>query len=828
MKKYYFVLLSMITSLSILAQTPKKISYQAVIRNASQELVKEHDVGVKIDVLKGSTAESATSVYSETHNSSTNKNGLLSIEIGAGDVISGNMSSISWGTDKYFVKVQTDPDGGSNYTIEGISQLLSVPYALYAQDVANKDDADANPSNELQILNFDNATGELTISDGNTVTIPAGSGGDNWGSQTVKSDNTLSGEGTSSKPLKVDVTKIKPKWSNIQSIPSGFADNQDNVDDADHDPNNEMQTLSLSGQTLTITNGNSVTLPTGGGSNPAGSTGSIQFNKNNSFGASTDLFWKDGNKSLGIGTNAPKAMLHVAKNSSNRGNVVFTGEYKEYSPGAPPVSGAGTRMIWYPDKAAFRAGRVEGTQWNGTNIGKHSVAMGKNTKASGSYSTAMGWETKASGQASTAMGYQTTASGGGSIAMGRGTTASKPHTTAMGYQTTASGESSVAMGSITKASGQASTAMGQETEASGLNSVAMGEASVASGKNSIAMGDRTKASVSTAIAIGSHTTASGEYGSIAMGYQTKASGKSSTSMGNNTKALKDYSTAMGNNTTASGLNSTAIGNATTASGINSIAMGFETLASAERSTAMGWKSEAKAPNSVAMGFQAKALGATCTAMGYQTKAEGLVSTTMGKGTIAKALLETVIGQFNYAPSSYSTNQWVKNQPIFVIGIGSSDSNRKNAMTVLKSGNVGLGSITNPTYALQLPNNNSSGKARATSWTTYSDRRVKSNIKSIDYGLSEIMKMKPVSYFHHDSDIEDNAINVLDSGKEDIGFIAQEVYKIVPEIVSKPQDDTTELWGMTYEKLVPVLVKAMQEQQKTIDSLLKRVEELEKK
>ncbi len=273
MKKYFFVILSMIISLSAIAQTPKKISYQAVIRDASHKLVKERDVGVKTNILKQITIDSFYSFYCETHNVKTNKNGLLTIAIGVGDVVSGNMQDINWGQGKYFVKVETDPEGGSDYTIEGTSQLLAVPYALYAQDVANKDDADANPSNELQTLSFDNATGELKISDGNTVTIPAGSGGDNWGSQTVKSDNTLTGEGTSAKPLKVDMTKVKPTWSNIQGIPSGFADNKDDVNDADNDPNNEKQTLSFNNATgaLTISNGNTVTIPAGSGGDNWGS-----------------------------------------------------------------------------------------------------------------------------------------------------------------------------------------------------------------------------------------------------------------------------------------------------------------------------------------------------------------------------------------------------------------------------------------------------------------------------------------------------------------------------------------------------------------------------
>src|SRR5687768_11137760 len=87
---------------------------------------------------------------------------------------------------------------------------------------------------------------------------------------------------------------------------------------------------------------------------------------------------------VGINTTSPAAMLHV-KDSS----VVFTGINPPPGTGNPPVSGSGTRMMWYPNKAAFRAGHVSGsgaTYWDKDNIGLYSVAMGFNTKAIGSSS----------------------------------------------------------------------------------------------------------------------------------------------------------------------------------------------------------------------------------------------------------------------------------------------------------------------------------------------------------------------------------------------------------------------------------------------------------
>ena len=128
MKKSFLLLVLLIGKISF-TQAPQKMSYQAVIRNTSGALVTSTLVGMKISILQGS--ETGTVVYSETQTASTNTNGLVSLEIGAGTVVTGTFAGINWGNGTYFIKTQTDPTGGTNYTIVGSSQLLSVPYALY-------------------------------------------------------------------------------------------------------------------------------------------------------------------------------------------------------------------------------------------------------------------------------------------------------------------------------------------------------------------------------------------------------------------------------------------------------------------------------------------------------------------------------------------------------------------------------------------------------------------------------------------------------------------------------------------------------------------------
>ncbi|MBN2214039.1 MAG: hypothetical protein JW723_07335 [Bacteroidales bacterium] len=131
MKKLIIIFTSLLLTANGWAQSPEKMSYQAVIRNSSDELVTNQQVGMQISILQDSAT--GTAVYVETQTPATNGNGLVSIEIGNGTVLSGDFATIDWTSGPYFIKTETDPSGGTSYTITGTSQLLSVPYALHAK-----------------------------------------------------------------------------------------------------------------------------------------------------------------------------------------------------------------------------------------------------------------------------------------------------------------------------------------------------------------------------------------------------------------------------------------------------------------------------------------------------------------------------------------------------------------------------------------------------------------------------------------------------------------------------------------------------------------------
>ncbi len=202
------ILLGVFLSAAIFAQAPDAFKYQAVVRDASGNLVTNQNVSFEIKIHQGSS--SGTVVYSETHSATTNAYGMVCLEIGSG-IPSGNLASVNWSAYDHFMEFSVDLTGGSSYNSLGSVQMLSVPYALHAKTTENVNDADADPNNEIQNLNLSGHN--LTITDGNTVTLP------------------------------------------------------DDVNDADANPSNELQTLSISGNSLSISSGNTVTLPSPSGGN---------------------------------------------------------------------------------------------------------------------------------------------------------------------------------------------------------------------------------------------------------------------------------------------------------------------------------------------------------------------------------------------------------------------------------------------------------------------------------------------------------------------------------------------------------------------------------
>jgi len=152
MKKSLLSLIIFFT-LSCFAQAPQGISYQAVAFSGNGSPVANGTVGVKISIINNSI--NGTVVYTETHTKPTNAQGLFNLNIGQGTPTVGTFSNINWGSSSKFLKVEVDPNGGTNYAIVGTNQLMSAPYALYAEQI--------NYANIPQTIRAKSNTSEMIV-----------------------------------------------------------------------------------------------------------------------------------------------------------------------------------------------------------------------------------------------------------------------------------------------------------------------------------------------------------------------------------------------------------------------------------------------------------------------------------------------------------------------------------------------------------------------------------------------------------------------------------------------------------------------------------------
>jgi hypothetical protein len=282
MKKLITICAAILMTANVFAQSPEKMSYQAVVRDGSNALVTSTAVGMQISILQGSP--SGTAVYVETQTPTSNANGLVSLEIGAGTVVSGDFTTIDWENGPYFIQTETDPTGGSNYTITGTSQLLSVPYALHAK---------TSESFTGTITETDPIYG-ASVAYGITANDTA-----NW-------NNDLIFDG--------DTTYWKVNSNAIYF-------NQGNVGIGTSSPNSKLNinngSITLSGLgsqsgIITMTNANDLKLYSGPVGNPSSGIWFRSANVAGNVSAFSELMVIKSTGNVGIGTTSPARTLHVS------------------------------------------------------------------------------------------------------------------------------------------------------------------------------------------------------------------------------------------------------------------------------------------------------------------------------------------------------------------------------------------------------------------------------------------------------------------------------------------------------------------------------------
>ena len=141
MKIAFGLLLSLMVCIHIQGQAPYLFNYQSVVRNSMGEPQSNKNVSMRASILEGSV--DGNTIYSETHNLVTNNLGLITAAIGSGTIEIGDFNQIDWAIGARFIKIEFDTEGGTNYLLAGVQQLLSVPYALYAEKSGNAIEYDA-------------------------------------------------------------------------------------------------------------------------------------------------------------------------------------------------------------------------------------------------------------------------------------------------------------------------------------------------------------------------------------------------------------------------------------------------------------------------------------------------------------------------------------------------------------------------------------------------------------------------------------------------------------------------------------------------------------
>jgi hypothetical protein len=790
-------------SFSTFAQSPSAVNYQAVLRDSGSSLITNQSVGVEIIILSGSA--SGSEIYYETHTTTTNSNGLMSIVIGSGSSKE-DFSAIDWGAGPYFIKTSTDPNGGSSYAIEGTAQLMSVPYALFANDVAN------NAINSTKILD-----GSLTNLD-----IAANAGIDqgkinglsaelsskaNIDSPTFTGTVDVGGAGISLNALLDDAgpTEIISGTLLVQAeanndialrILGNDADDYysgGKIIFGDYEPDSYGVTISESSdETLLI----------------EASTTEIIGDLTVSDNVTATAFVGDGSRLTNLPSSSGGGSLQAVTEGSNTG-----------------LRRSDTSELHYGDIGKYAVDLSYSNTSSNTlgAIGDYSFASGFKNTAAGVSTTATGESTTASGENSFSGGYNTTASGDNSLVFGIGLEANTQGELVIGrYNSSANANINVWLDNdpiftigngdneTTRANAFQLTKIGNATLAGTLTASAFeGDGSGLTGltfntTNNVTSNDGGSISTddfvfgssqlkndNTTVAddtrmffdkskgafragevdgdqwddagVGSH--------SAAMGFNAEANGSYSSGFGFNAAASGEAAMAVGRFSIASGTGSFAIGADDSsnegvgpkATNRGSIAMGVQTISSGEGAVAVGFGSSAtgfgafafgegaiaSGANAFAGGYESQAARGESVALGFQTAALADKSVAIGKNVTANTFAEVVFGIYNTTATLNKTT-WSHNDPLFTVGNGSSSSDTNNAFQIIKNGDATLdGTLTATAFV-----GDGSGLTGITASTTVDDESITSTkilngtienqdiSDSADIEMAKILNLEP--------------------------------------------------------------------------------------
>jgi hypothetical protein len=509
-------------------------------------------------------------------------------------------------------------------------------------------------------------------------------------------------------------------------------------------------------------------------------------------------------QNVGIGTTTPLARLHVADSA-----VLFTGPPIIISPTSfgPPASGAGSRMMWYAAKAAFRVGTVNGTDWDKDNIGNQSFAAGFNTKAAAFGSFSMGSSNVSSGSVAASIGFNNIASGDAAMILGTSSTASGFNSTSIGNGNFALGNYAISLGVANWAVGDNSTAMGAFTVTRAPYSTAMGYSNVALSSNSLVIGMYNDTTLTDKLF---------EIGNGAFNARSNA-----------LTVLRNGNMGIGNINPTNLLTFAPIGGkkislfpgSTGDAGMGiypnefrqysdnpnaDITFGYDSY-----STGFSEKVRFKANGMVGIGTATPVLSTGSSGIVAQNNTY-IQLRVQSSASAAGIEFKPSTGNQYEIQADNSNNWFVYNRNV-----------NAYRLFINGSGFVGIGT-NNPTQALQVV-----GNILASGTITPSDIRYKKNIQPIQSPIEKLEQLNGVTYKYRKEEFPQMGF----TDKEQIGLIAQEVEKVFPQLVIT---DNKGYKAVDYVKLVPVLLEGMKVQQSELiqqqsvnRSLQDQIDELKK-
>lgn len=359
----------------------------------------------------------------------------------------------------------------------------------------------------------------------------------------------------------------------------------------------------------------------------------------------------------------------------------------------------------------------------------------------------------------------------------------------------------------------------------GANSIAMGSGSVANGVDALSIGTNSSAVGNQAVAYGYDANAT-SFESMALGFNVTSTAQAALAIGRNTEAYAGSAVAIGSNTTASGNNSVAIGAFAEANSLYASAYGAFSQALSSYSTAIGYSAAVNASSGTALGLLATVNGTRGVAIGSGSIATARDSMAIGEGVESVSIAET---SFGYYPTEYTpqgTTAIDADDRAFTLGYGRDDTDRRDAITVLKNGNTAIG-INNweadgdaGSVRLKVLGTGTVAKfsngtqtcevtpSTAGAITCSSDENLKKEIQSLvlDDSLDNINALRPVTYFWNED---------VDNKNPQQGFIAQEIREIFPELV---RTDSEGKLSVSYIGLIPSIVASIQQISSDVESI----------